>query len=164
MSGAMSVSGTKRPPKRPKRPCASGSAGPPPLELARWRRDLDRFDPRKRVALEILRLLVAVELERAQAARFGHRLDVARRVVPEDADRRHERRQRADDRRDLLRRHEARRVLDEDEPERVRAGVDREHRVVEVGDAADLDSGHLYMGWARRPPHNPPPPVEPRPT
>src|SRR5207245_2351308 len=84
--------------------------------------DLDRLDHGHRVAFEVLGLLITVKLERAQPTRFGHRLHVAHRVVPEDADRRHERRERAHDRRDLLRCHEARRVLDEDEPERVRAG------------------------------------------
>ena len=111
-------------------------------EIIRRRRELDRLDHRHRVAFEVLRLLVAVELQGAEAACIHDRLDMTGRVIPEDADRRHERRQRANDRGHLRGRHESRRVLDEDEAERVGAGVDRRLRVLEVGDAADLDSGH----------------------
>jgi len=62
-----------------------------PFELDRGRRELDRLDHRQLVALKRLRLLVAVELQGAQAARFGDRLDVTSRVIPEDAHRRDKR-------------------------------------------------------------------------
>src|SRR5215472_6496733 len=83
-----------------------------------------------------------MELQGAEAARLHDRLDVAGRMVPEDADGGHEWRQRAYDRSNLDRRHEARRVLDEDEAECVGARLDRRHRVFEIGDTADFHTGH----------------------
>src|SRR5215470_8567570 len=83
-----------------------------------------------------------MELQRAQPARLGDRLDVSGRMIPEHPDRCDERRQPADDRRDLLGRHEPRRVLDEDEAQRVGAGLDRVTRVGGVRDPTDLDPNH----------------------
>src|SRR5439155_10406691 len=113
----------------------------PPAQLTR-RYQLDRLDDRERVALQVLGPFVAVELERPEPARLGDRLDVARGVVPEDADRRDERWQRPNDRRDLLRRHEARRTLHEDEPEGVGARLDGRQRVFETRDPTDLHADH----------------------
>src|SRR5262249_18810830 len=81
----------------------------------------------------------AVELRRPQAALLGDRLDVPGPVVPEHADRRHERRQPGDDRRGHVGRDVARRALDEDEAEGIGARLHAEPRVLRAGDPAELD-------------------------
>src|SRR5262245_25113969 len=76
-------------------------------------------------------------------------------MIPEHADRRDEGWQALDDGRDLLGRDEARRVLDEDEPERVGAKLDRRPGVLGVGDAADLDPDHHPRVGPDAPPVSP---------
>src|SRR5881409_2703835 len=115
-----------------------------PLDGRRGRQ-LDRLDDRDGRPLPVLGVLVAVQLDRAQSARLDDGLDVARRMVPEDADGRDEWRQPTHDRRNLLGGDEARRPLDEDEAERVGARLHGHPGVVEIGDAADLDPGHASL-------------------
>src|SRR4030095_7792193 len=78
-------------------------------------------------------------------------------------ERRDVRREPAHEGRHLRRCHESRRVLDEDEAERVGAGVHRDHRVVEIGDAADLHLGHRRVRSRTLPP-TPRPSTSPSPT
>src|SRR5262249_7420842 len=102
------------------------------------RGQLDRLDHGQPVVGQRVGGLLPMELERAQPALLGDRLDVARRVVPENSHRGHERRQPRDDRRRGRWLDIARGALDEDEAERVRTGVAGDPRVLAGCDAAAL--------------------------
>src|SRR5215470_15643333 len=115
------------------------------LKLAvdgRGGRELDRLDHGQVIVREVLRVLRAMELQRAEPHLRRHRLDVRGGVIPEDAHGRHEGREIRDDGSGGRRFHIARRLLHEDEAQGVGS---RLHRAAGVGDArdpADLDPDH----------------------
>src|SRR5262249_45106764 len=101
-----------------------------------------RLVPAPRVAPALLGPLVAVELERRQARGVDGVHDGGGRLVHENTDPRDKGRELRDDPSRLARRNVARRLLPEDEADRVHAQEHRLNGVALLRDAADLDLRH----------------------
>src|SRR5262249_53535923 len=97
-----------------------------------------RLDDRPVERRDEFRRLVAMKLHRAEPHQTGHAADVVARLVYEQPDRRDERRQPPRDGARAIRIDETRAARPEDEPERLRAGIDRRSRVFSPRDAADF--------------------------
>ena len=92
-----------------------------------------------------LRRFVAVQLNRVEAGRFDDLADLARRVVHEHADFRHERGKFVGNLACDLRFDKPTTFPKEIEAERIGARVARRVRVVEIRDATDLDAKHFFI-------------------